>query len=151
MIRLLIVAVFVIAVALFTLWWNRREGKFTEADGAFDRASLGITRTDKPCAAIVEFYGEGCAPCVTVEARLDKVAQQVCDLRVIKIDAGQRLDLADRYNVKRVPTLFVTDEDLKIVWRASGVPTEEAIMNALLGPDWAGRPHPVAQNTSAPG
>jgi len=28
------------------------------------------------------------------------------------------------------------------VWRASGVPSEDAIMKALLGPEWAGRPHP---------
>jgi thiol-disulfide isomerase/thioredoxin len=145
MIRALIVAGLAIAIAAFTIWWNRREGSFTEADGAFDRSSLGIPRATKPCAAIVEFYGEGCAPCKTVEARLDKIAEQVCDLRIIKVDAGRRLDLADRYNVKRVPTLFVTDEDLNIVWRASGVPTEQAIMNALLGPDWAGRPNPLAE------
>ncbi|GAC1422553.1 MAG: hypothetical protein NVSMB57_15670 [Actinomycetota bacterium] len=142
MIRLVIVASFLLAIGLFTIWWNKREGSFTEADGLFDRSSLGILKSDKPCAAIVEFYGEGCAPCVTVEKRLEKIAAQVCDLKVIKIDAGERLDLADRYNVKRVPTLFVTDEDLKIVWRASGVPSEQAILQALLGPEWAGRPHP---------
>lgn len=145
MIRIVIVVALLLALGGFTAWWKRREGAFTEADGAFDRSSLGIARSDKPCAAIVEFYGEGCAPCKTVEARLDKVAEQVCDLKIIKIDAGERLDLADRYNVKRIPTLFVTDEDLKIVWRASGVPSEDAIMNALLGPDWAGRPHPVSE------
>jgi thiol-disulfide isomerase/thioredoxin len=124
--------------------WRRREGKFEEAHGAFDRRELGIGLRDKPCATVVEFYGEGCAPCVTVEARLDKVAEAVCDLRVVKLDAGERLDLADRYNVRRVPTLFVTDEDLRIVWRASGVPSEDAIMKALLGPEWAGRPQPMA-------
>ncbi|MHB8513455.1 MAG: thioredoxin family protein [Actinomycetota bacterium] len=142
MIRVVIVVAFVVAIAAFTIWWKRREGRFTEADGMFDRASLGIPRTEKPCAAIIEFSGEGCAPCVTVERKLEKIAEQVCDLKVIKIDAGERLDLADRYNVKRVPTLFVTDEDLKIVWRASGVPSEQAIMQALLGPEWSGRPHP---------
>lgn len=146
MIRIAVVAVFALAIAGFTIWWNRREGRFSEADGLFDRTSLGISRWDKPCAAIVEFFGEGCAPCTTVEARLDKIAEQVCDLKVIKIDAGERLDLADRYNVRRVPTLFVTDENLKIVWRASGVPSEQAIMQALLGPDWAGRPQPQAQD-----
>jgi len=40
-----------------------------------------------------------------------------------------------------VPTVFVTDPDLRIRWRASGVPTEQAIVNALLGPEWAGRPN----------
>ncbi|HEX9697550.1 MAG TPA: thioredoxin family protein [Actinomycetota bacterium] len=142
MIRILIALALIAAVAAFTWWWRRREGRFTEADGRFDRASLGISQLDKPCAAIVEFYADHCAPCKVVEERLEKIAETVCDLKIIKVDAGERLDLADRYNVKRIPTMFVTDDDLKIVWRASGVPSEDAIMKALLGPEWAGRPHP---------
>ncbi len=142
-VRGLIVLGVLAACAAFALWWRRREGRMVEAHGAFDRRDLGIGAREDPCATIVEFYGEGCAPCVTVEQRLEKIAAEVCDLRVIQLDAGDRLDLADRYNVRRVPTIFVTDPDLRIVWRASGVPTEEAIIKALLGPEWAGRPNPV--------
>jgi thiol-disulfide isomerase/thioredoxin len=139
-----IIAVGVLALCgAFTIWWRRREGRMVEASGQFDRRDLGIGVRDKPCATVVEFYGEGCSPCVTVESRLEKIATEVCDMRVVQLDAGERLDLADRYNVKRVPTIFVTDPDLRIVWRASGVPTEEAIIKALLGPEWAGRPNPA--------
>lgn len=144
MTRFLVVLFFLGAVGGFTFYWRRREGRFEEAHGAFDRRDLGIGWRERPCATVVEFWGEGCSPCVTVERRLDKIAAEVCDMRVVKVDAGSRLDLADRYNVKRVPTLFVTDEDLRIVWRASGVPSEDAIIKALLGPEWAGRPHPMA-------
>ena len=142
-VRVLIVLGVLAACAAFTVWWRRREGRMVEAHGAFDRRDLGIAAREAPCATIVEFYGEGCAPCVTVEQRLDKIAAEVCDLRVVQLDAGDRLDLADRYNVRRVPTIFVTDPDLRIVWRASGVPSEDAIIKALLGPEWAGRPNPV--------
>jgi thiol-disulfide isomerase/thioredoxin len=141
--RVLIVAGVLAVCAVFTIWWRRREGRMVEATGSFDRRDLGIGAREKPCATVVEFYGEGCAPCVTVEARLEKIAAEVCDMRVVQLDAGERLDLADRYNVKRVPTIFVTDPDLRIVWRASGVPTEDAIIKALLGPEWAGRPNPA--------
>jgi len=144
-IRLLIVVGVLLACALFALWWRRREGRMVEAHGLFDRRDLGIGAREAPCATIVEFYGEGCAPCDTVEQRLDKIAAEVCDLRVVRFDAGDRLDLADRYNVRRVPTIFVTDPDLRIVWRASGVPTEDAIKKALLGPEWAGRPNPAQE------
>jgi thiol-disulfide isomerase/thioredoxin len=140
--RLLIAFGVLAACGAFTLWWRRREGRMVETDGSFDRRDLGLGFRDKPCATIVEFFGEGCAPCVTVEKRLDHIAETVCDLRVIRIDAGERLDLADRYNVRRVPTIFVMDPDLSIRWRASGVPSEDAIVNALLGPEWAGRPNP---------
>lgn len=140
--RLIAVVAVLAACGVFAVWWRRREGRMIEADGYFDRRDLGIGLREQPCATVVEFFGEGCAPCVTVEQRLEHIASNVCDLRVIRLDAGERLDLADRYNVRRVPTVFVTDPDLRIRWRASGVPTEEAIVGALLGPEWAGRPNP---------
>lgn len=139
----IIIALAVAAISIgLALAWRRREGRFTEGSGRFDRADLGLARKDKPSAVLVEFFGEGCAPCTVVQARLDKIASQVPDINVVQIDLGARMDLADRYEVRRVPTVFVTDPDLKIIWRASGVPSEDAIRQALLGPDWAGRPHP---------
>lgn len=139
--RVLVVLAFAAAMAAFTWWWRRREGRFTEGQGRFDRADLGLERRAKPSAVLVEFFGEHCAPCTVVQQRIDKIAAEVPDVVTVSIDAGARLDLADRYEVRRVPTLFVTDPDLRIVWRASGVPGEDAIRQALLGPDWAGRPH----------
>ena len=150
-VRALIVFAALAACGAFTIWWRRREGRVVEAHGFFERRDLGIGLREKPCATVVEFYGQGCAPCETVDRRLEKIAAEVCDMRVIRLDAGERLDLADRYNVKRVPTIFVTDPDLHIRWRASGVPTEDAIVQALLGPEWAGRPHPAERQAARPG
>lgn len=149
-VRVVVALAVLAACGAFTLWWRRREGRMVEASGLFDRRDLGIGAREKPCATVVEFYGEGCAPCDTVEARLDKIAAEVCDLRIVKLDAGERLDMADRYNVRRVPTIFVTDPDLHIVWRASGVPSEQAIVQALLGPEWAGRPNPSLEGADRP-
>jgi hypothetical protein len=77
---------------------------------------------------------------VTVQKRIAKIAAEVPELQVVSIDAGARMDVADKHEVRRVPTLFVLDPDLRVIWRASGVPSEDAIRTALLGPDWAGRP-----------
>lgn len=138
----LAIGIAVIAATLVLAWlWRRREGRFTEATGRFDRAELGIAWREKPSAVLVEFFGEGCAPCRVVEARLEKLADEIPDVNVVRIDAGSKIKLAERYGVRRVPTLFVADSDLRVVWRASGVPTEDAIKRVLLGPDWAGRPH----------
>lgn len=137
------IAVGLLLLVVALAWsWRRREGRFTESSGRFTRAELGLARGAKPSAVLVEFFGQDCAPCTTVQARIEKLSNEVPDVGVVSIDAGERLDLADRYGVRRVPTLFVADSDLKIIWRASGVPSEDAIRQALLGPDWAGRPHP---------
>jgi thiol-disulfide isomerase/thioredoxin len=142
MIRLAVILGVLAVIGAVTLWWRRREGRFAEAHGRFDRTDLGIERRERPSAILVEFWGENCAPCVTVQERLERIASEVPDVRIVGIDAGARMDLSDRYEVRRVPTVFVADSDLRIIWRASGVPSEDAIRGALLGPDWAGRPHP---------
>lgn len=142
MLTRLLIVLGVLAVSLaLAWWWRKREGAFTEATGRFDRSEIGV-RSKRPSAVLVEFYGEHCAPCTVVAKRLETVAAEVPDTEIVQIDAAARMDLAERYGVKRVPTLFVTDGSLRIIWRASGVPGEDAIRAALLGPDWAGRPHP---------
>jgi thiol-disulfide isomerase/thioredoxin len=149
-VRLLVVAGVLVACAAFALWWRSREGRMVAADGFFEAADLGLGPGERPAAVLVEFSGENCAPCTTVESRLNKLAGELPDVRVVSIDAGERLDLADRYGVRRVPTVFVTDPQLHVIWRASGVVGEEALRGALLGPDWAGRPHPTVGNGRRP-
>lgn len=147
MIVRVVVALAVAAASIgLAVVWRRREGRFSEGTGRFDRADLGIAKRDRPSAVLVEFFGEDCAPCVTVQSRIDKIAREVPGVQTISIDAGARLDVAGRHDVRRVPTLFVLDEDLRVIWRASGVPSEDAIRTALLGPDWAGRPHPGVES-----
>ena len=140
--RILVIAAVLVACAVFAIWWRRREGRLVPAEGFFEHADVGLQPRERPAAVLVEFSGENCAPCTMVESRLHKLAAELPDVRVVSIDAGERLDLADRYRVRRVPTVFVTDPQLRVIWRASGVVSEEALRGALLGPDWAGRPHP---------
>ncbi len=145
MIVRLAVALAVAAASIaLALLWRRREGRFDAAEGRFTPAELGVVKLDKPSAVLVEFFGEDCAPCETVQKRIGTIAAEVPDVHVVSIDAGARMDVADRHEVRRVPTLFVLDADLRIIWRASGVPSEDAIRTALLGPNWAGRPTPEA-------
>ena len=125
---------------LLAVLWRRREGRFDEATGRFTPGDLGIVKVERPSAVLVEFFGEDCAPCVIVQKRIEKIATEVPDVQIASIDAGARMDIADKHDVRRVPTLFVLDPDLRVIWRASGVPSEDAIRTALLGPDWAGRP-----------
>ena len=143
-VRLVVAAAVAAVTVALALAWRRREGRFAEGSGRFDAVDLGLTKRDRPGALLVEFFGEDCAPCVTVQDRIHKISDEVPDVRIVSIDAGARMDIADKHEVRRVPTLFVLDEDLRVRWRASGVPSEDAIRTALMGPDWAGRPHPGA-------
>jgi len=143
-VRVVIAAAVVAVSAAGIVLWRRREGRFLQGSGRFGREELGLARREQPSALLVEFFGENCAPCTIVQSRIDKIADEIPDVAVVSIDAGEKLDVAERHEVRRVPTLFVLDEDLRVIWRASGVPSEDAIRTALLGPDWAGRPRPSA-------
>jgi thioredoxin 1 len=144
-VRLGIVLAVLAAVAVATFLWRRREGRFSEASGRFDARELGLTPRAASSAVVVEFGGVHCGSCRIVESRLDKLSKEIPEMRVIRLDVEEATSLADRYEVRRVPTLFVTDPDLRIVWRASGVPSEDAIKQVLLGPEWAGRPQPAGR------
>lgn len=138
--RLVVLAVVLGLTALVAYVWRRRDGRFSDsADGAvFSRTDLGLEDGERPDAVLVEFGTEHCAPCRRVEQHMDKLAGDVPGLRIVTVDAGERLDLADRYRVRRVPTVFVADGDLRILHRASGTITEDALRERL--PSSAARP-----------
>ena len=142
-VRLVVVGAIVVAVAVLTWAWRRREGRFAQSAGRFDRAELGLASRENASAVVVEFGGQHCGSCRIVESRLSKLSAEIPEMRVVSIDVEREPDLAERFEVRRIPTVFVTDPDLRVVWRASGVPSEAAIKTALLGPEWAGRPQPA--------
>lgn len=137
MIERILVLVLVLGVTAFALYlWRRRDGRFAQADddAFFRRSDLGLADGERPDAVLVEFGTEHCAPCRRVEQHLDKLAGDVPGLRIVTVDAGERLELADRYRVRRVPTVFVADRDLRILHRASGAITEGALRERLPDP-----------------
>lgn len=140
--RLLIILAVAALVAVATILWRRRDGHLHEADGRLLPEDLGLGRRARRAATIVEFTGAGCGPCGPLRDRLHALAAEIGDVDVVAIDAGERLDLAERYGVRRVPTVLIADERLRIRWRASGVPNDRELRDALLGPEWSGRPHP---------
>lgn len=140
--RIVIIVALLTIIGIASIWWRRRDGHLHEATGSLRPQDLGLSRRSQEVATIVEFTGAGCGPCGPLRERLDALASEIGDVRVIAIDAGERLDLADRYDVRRVPTVLIADERLRIRWRASGVPNDRELREALLGPAWAGRPHP---------
>ena len=60
--------------------------------------------------AIVYFTTPTCMPCKTQQApALDRLQAELNDLQIIRIDATQDCDAADRWGVLSVPTTFVID------------------------------------------
>ena len=80
---------------------------------------------------LVDFYAEWCGPCKALAPILREVAKETRGIaRIIKIDVDQNQALAQRYQIRGVPTLALFKNGL-LVWRQSGVQSKPQILQAV--------------------
>jgi thioredoxin 1 len=94
-------------------------------ESTFDQAVL---QADGP--VLVDFYADWCGPCQRLAPVLDRVAQDLTDGRIVKIDVDNSPGLAARYNVQSIPTLLVF-VDGQVVERTRGVQSEQELRDLL--------------------
>lgn len=123
LLRLAIVAVLVAVVALANTAYQRRRAA-DEALGATDHATGRARWPDLPdelrqgtTATWIIFSTPLCVSCSAVQADLERNFPHHV---VRKVDATERPDLADRYEVRRAPTTIVADATGRIVERLVG-------------------------------
>jgi len=82
-------------------------------------------------SVLIDFHAEWCEPCKVQTSIIKGVVKEVDGkVRIIKIDIDKNQTLAQRYNVRGVPTL-VLFKNGQIVWRQSGVQTKEQLITII--------------------
>ncbi len=88
-----------------------------------------IIGSNKP--TLVDFYADWCGPCKMMNPVLQQLAGELKGrVNIIKIDVDKNQHLAQKLNVRGVPTLIIYKKG-KIVWRSSGVSTALQLKNIL--------------------
>ena len=88
-----------------------------------------IVASNKP--VLIDFFAEWCGPCKSLSPILNEVAKEIGDeAKVIKIDVDKNPILAQKLNVRSVPTLVIYKEE-SLLWRQSGIVPKSQLLKAL--------------------
>ena len=79
---------------------------------------------------LVDFWASWCAPCRMLSPIVDQVADEVSDVKVVKVNVTDEEELAAAYNVMSIPTLIVFKNGQEVK-RSTGFIPKEAV-KALL-------------------
>ncbi|MFB6129667.1 MAG: thioredoxin family protein [Salinigranum sp.] len=77
-----------------------------------------------------DFYADWCGPCKTQDPILEELLEEYSDVELEKVDVNEQQDIANKYQVRSLPTVVVEADD-EIVDRFVGVTQREDIENAL--------------------
>ena len=89
-----------------------------------------IINSEQP--VLVDFFATWCGPCQMLLPVLNKVKDSLQDhITIIKIDVDKNQELAQKQQVRGVPTMMLFQNG-KQLWRQSGVLTKEEIIKIII-------------------
>ena len=80
---------------------------------------------------IVDFYADWCGPCKMMSPIIDEIADEQGDnVKVVKVNLDENINLADKYEVMSIPTIIVFNNG-QILKTFVGVTPKEQIIESL--------------------
>jgi thiol-disulfide isomerase/thioredoxin len=131
MTRAAVLLAVVAATLALAAWWRARNGRVRRPGAR--TAPLALLGHEPGPPTLVQFTGPDCAQCEVAAGVLEDVAGHLGGVRVLTVDAAERLEVAEALGVWRVPTVLVVDRSGAETARAGGVPRRGELLAALEG------------------
>jgi len=91
-----------------------------------DSFEAEVINSEKP--VLLDFFATWCGPCRMLAPVLDQIAKETSDIKVVKVDVDEEPELAAKYEVMSVPTLFAF-KDGKIINQTMGVVPKQVLLD----------------------
>lgn len=78
----------------------------------------------------IDFYATWCMPCRTMNPIIKEIAKEHKEVKVVKIDVDKNEELAIKYNVMSIPTMFVMKNG-EVTKTFVGIVDKESIVKEL--------------------
>ena len=76
---------------------------------------------DKKNIVILKFGAEMCDACFALETELEEVEEDRENVSVLFIDCNQAPDIAEKYDIQKVPTMIIYKDPFTMIYKDYGV------------------------------
>ncbi len=59
---------------------------------------------------LVDLWAPWCGPCKMLSPIVDKVSEELSDVRVLKVNVDENEDIASKFDVEAIPTLLIFED-----------------------------------------
>lgn len=76
---------------------------------------------------LVDFYATWCGPCKMLGPVLEEISSDRAEVKIVKIDVDENPDLARKFGIMSVPTLYLFNDSKELSHKNGYMPKEEIL------------------------
>ena len=130
LIVILVIVVALVGMITYTYFKMKNAKPVSNSKNILVLNNKNFKTATKKGVLLVDFWAAWCGPCKIIAPTLNEIADTQNDFRVAKVNVDHNQQLAQRYNVRNIPTMLIF-RDGKEAGRIVGVKTKRAILKEV--------------------
>lgn len=92
--------------------------------------TANFDETIKEGVVLVDFFANWCGPCKMLAPILEQVAEELTDIKIVKVDVDESEELAMRFGIMSIPTMIIF-KDGQPVKKAQGFQPKDTLISFI--------------------